>query len=179
MFGKSQSYRVEKSRPDVEEVTIQQAHNQQGKHRKGNEDNITMAFLPEHTDGLQPVNAVAQQSHKTAACQKLNHGVVPPGGKDGLDLLHGGPLLDFIGAGIEAFTKNGIFQEDPQALRVELFPHSGIQTPFPKLCKHQVQLRMKNEQKNHQNQQDQTVKLEERFLLCTVFQHYDHRGGIT
>ena len=47
VLGKSQCPRVKQGRPDVEEMSVQQAHDQQGEKGEPDKNNVGIALFPE------------------------------------------------------------------------------------------------------------------------------------
>ena len=168
IFSKGQRHRVKQRGANVEEMAVQQAHQKQSHQGKTDVESRCFSLRPEQLDGLKPMEAVAQQTHNTAACQELNHGIMPTGGQKCLEFVQRGPFVDLIGAGIEALTENGIFQEGTEALGVDDLPHSGIETSAAQLGKKPIQVSFKDDKENDEQQKRQSVEDQYLLSLCAV-----------
>ena len=80
-FGKGQGHGIEKHRTNVKKVTVQQTGQKQCKNRKSDKGLFQRRFAQEHADRLITMEKIGGQTDNSAASQKLNDGIVPPGRK--------------------------------------------------------------------------------------------------
>ena len=81
-FRKCQNQGIEHRRSQIEEMAIQQAHQQQGCNGKTDKQQIAATLLPEKVNRLHPMDAVTDKTYHTAACHQLDHRVMPTGGQE-------------------------------------------------------------------------------------------------
>ena len=178
VFPKGKSHRVEQRGTNIEEVAIQQAHQQKRNQGKADIEDRRFSLRPEQLYGLEAVEAVGQDACNAAACQKLDHRIMPASRQKCLKFVQRGPFIDLIGAGIEALTENGIFQEGTEALGIDDLPHSGIETSAAQLCEKPVQISLEDNKQDNQQQKRQGIEDQHLFSLGAIPQGGDQRQNI-